>query len=81
MSKQIAYRYSIAAALGLCALLGFAQEQRVESVAVRGLRNISETAVLARCASSLGNRSPRQRWRATAVRSTAWDCSARCARA
>jgi len=47
MSKQIAYRYGMAAVWGLCALLGFAQERRVESVAVRGLRNISETAVLA----------------------------------
>jgi len=28
-------------------LLGLAQERRVESVAVRGLRNISETAVIA----------------------------------
>lgn len=42
------YRYGIASlilCLGL--LVGFAQERRVESVVIRGLRNISETAVTA----------------------------------
>jgi outer membrane protein insertion porin family len=42
-----AYRYGIAGVmLCLSLLLGLAQERRVESVAVRGLRNISETAVI-----------------------------------
>ncbi len=41
-------RYGMASLiLGLSLLLGFAQERRVESVVIRGLRNISETAVTA----------------------------------
>lgn len=40
------YRYGMACLiLCLSLLLGFAQERRVESVVIRGLRNISETAV------------------------------------
>jgi cell division septal protein FtsQ len=42
-----ASRYGMAGViLCLSLLLGFAQERRVESVAVRGLRHISETAVM-----------------------------------
>jgi outer membrane protein insertion porin family len=42
-----AYRYGMAGViLCLSLVLGLAQERRVESVAVRGLRNISETAVI-----------------------------------
>ncbi|MCX7925716.1 MAG: BamA/TamA family outer membrane protein [Fimbriimonadales bacterium] len=43
-----AHRYGMATLiLSLSLLLGFAQERRVESVVIRGLRNISETAVTA----------------------------------
>jgi outer membrane protein insertion porin family len=47
MFTRNAVRYGMAGVvLCLSLLLGLAQERRVESVAVRGLRNISETAVL-----------------------------------
>ena len=47
MFTRNAARYGMAGVvLCLSLLLGFAQERRVESVAVRGLRNISEVAVL-----------------------------------
>jgi outer membrane protein insertion porin family len=48
MFTRNAARYGMAGVM-LCIslLLGLAQERRVESVAVRGLRNISETAVIA----------------------------------
>jgi outer membrane protein insertion porin family len=48
MFTRNAVRYGMAGVmLCLSLLLGLAQERRVESVAVRGLRNISETAVIA----------------------------------
>lgn len=48
MFTRNAARYGMAGVmLCLSVLLGLAQERRVESVAVRGLRNISETAVIA----------------------------------
>jgi outer membrane protein insertion porin family len=48
MFTRNAVRYGMAGVmLCLSVLLGLAQERRVESVAVRGLRNISETAVIA----------------------------------
>jgi outer membrane protein insertion porin family len=47
MFTRNAARYGMAGVmLCLSVLLGLAQERRVESVAVRGLRNISETAVI-----------------------------------
>ncbi len=47
MFTRNAYRYGMAGLiLCLSVLLGCAQERRVESVAVRGLRNISETAII-----------------------------------
>ena len=55
MFTSNAARYGMAGVmLCLSVLLGLAQERRVESVAVRGLRNISETAVITALRLKLG---------------------------